>query len=399
MKKCVYCGKEIIEESKEHIIPNAIGGLYDSTDICCGKCNNGILSKIDNRFTSTFNAIVSNIPNMLKSHNTKSKPGYKGLAVCKGEIYEVVIKDGKVVSCPELAKKEKCNIGKFEFVILGYNFDVDNSSFKPGLCKIAFNYAIDNGIPFDSVSSGVSISKDNNNNIKDIQFKYTIIPFVPLNSLDKYIELETNTELYHNLILFSAGHKLWCYIDLFNTFQYYVLLSDKWDSKEIYKNYMQVVQKIDRTISPEEIYIRRPKDILIYADLYKVPSNIDVDSFKKSIIDKIRFSPNAIDMKEKISEKFSGYLNSKLLKYGTDREKLVEPFNNIRLYFDEKNNLIENNFRTIALIDANSNRVTSYPELVFYHLNSHYINPERYTYAKFERLEKFLFNNDNNDPS
>lgn len=29
-KKCVYCGKIIIKRSKEHIIQNAIVGLYES---------------------------------------------------------------------------------------------------------------------------------------------------------------------------------------------------------------------------------------------------------------------------------------------------------------------------------------------------------------------------------
>ena len=37
-EKCVYCGKVIVTRSKEHIIQNAIGGLYESEDICCDKC-------------------------------------------------------------------------------------------------------------------------------------------------------------------------------------------------------------------------------------------------------------------------------------------------------------------------------------------------------------------------
>ena len=31
--KCVYCGNIITKRSKEHIIQNAIGGLYESEDI------------------------------------------------------------------------------------------------------------------------------------------------------------------------------------------------------------------------------------------------------------------------------------------------------------------------------------------------------------------------------
>ena len=30
---CVYCGKVIEKESREHIIQNALGGLYEPADI------------------------------------------------------------------------------------------------------------------------------------------------------------------------------------------------------------------------------------------------------------------------------------------------------------------------------------------------------------------------------
>lgn len=42
---CVYCGKPIIKRSREHIIQNALGGLYESEDICCDECNNCVISK------------------------------------------------------------------------------------------------------------------------------------------------------------------------------------------------------------------------------------------------------------------------------------------------------------------------------------------------------------------
>lgn len=44
-ERCVYCGNKITKKSKEHIIQNAIGGLYESDEICCDICN-GFLSKI-----------------------------------------------------------------------------------------------------------------------------------------------------------------------------------------------------------------------------------------------------------------------------------------------------------------------------------------------------------------
>lgn len=46
-EKCVYCGKVIVTRSKEHIIQNAIGGLYESETLygdkyfkeACGSSN------------------------------------------------------------------------------------------------------------------------------------------------------------------------------------------------------------------------------------------------------------------------------------------------------------------------------------------------------------------------
>ena len=106
MRKCVYCGNEIIKESKEHIIQNALGRLYESTDICCEGCNNVISRKIDKGFTTTFNGILSKIPDMVKTNNKNSKTMYTGKALFDGKIYDVMIKNSKVVSCPKLSKEK-----------------------------------------------------------------------------------------------------------------------------------------------------------------------------------------------------------------------------------------------------------------------------------------------------
>lgn len=51
-KTCVYCGKPSEKGSREHIIQNALGGLYESENICCDNCNKNVISqKIDVPFT------------------------------------------------------------------------------------------------------------------------------------------------------------------------------------------------------------------------------------------------------------------------------------------------------------------------------------------------------------
>ena len=111
----------IEKESREHIIQNALGGLYESADICCNKCNNSIISKeIDAPFIRIFNPIISRIENMAKTNNKNSKPS------CRG--------------------KAKCDASKLEFEIIEHDFQYDKSSFEKGISKIAYNFAVDKGV-------------------------------------------------------------------------------------------------------------------------------------------------------------------------------------------------------------------------------------------------------------
>lgn len=394
LKKCVYCGAEIIKPSQEHIIQNAIGGLLESGDICCETCNNEVCSKIDAEFTSIFNAIISKIPNMEKSNNRKSKPKCTGKAICDGVLYDVIIKNGKVVACPDLSKKEKCSISQKNFEIVAYDFPISNRSFRDGFSKIALNFALSQGIEFEDISSGVDITKDKNNRVEKIRFNYPMFPFVPLNTVDEYLELEKEIELYHNLILFSQETNLWCYIDLFNTFQYYVLLSDKWHKPHIHKNYMQMIQRLNR--ENPEIYLRRTKDILLYADFYRVEPCWDVDKFKRRINEVVRLSSNKISMKDKISERFSGYLAYCIKKYGTEKESLIDPLS-VMLYFDEDDTSKENTFRTTTILDFEKREVASYPLSLMKLIEANKIDPKEYTFAKFERLNLLLLSLGNED--
>ena len=142
-----------------------------------------------------------------------------------------------------------------------YDFNIENNSFKNGIAKIAFNFAIEKGVDFEILRKGVEINKKNED-IEKISFKFPLIPFIALNPIDTYLELETNMEFYHNLILFSQENMLWCYVDLFNTFQYYVLLSEEWDNNiYISENYLQLLQKSDR--KNPQFYIRRPGSLTV----------------------------------------------------------------------------------------------------------------------------------------
>lgn len=394
-ENCVYCGKPIEKGSREHIIQNALGGLYESENICCDNCNKTVISqKIDVPFTKIFNPIITRIENFAKTNNTKSKPSCTGKAKYGSEIYEVIIKNGKVVSCPELSKKMKCDVSKLDFEILAYDFQLDNASFQSGIGKIAFNFALDKGIPLDVLSKGVEISKSGDV-VENIYFKFPVIPFVALNPLDKYLELETSMELYHNLILFSQGNMLWCYVDLFNTFQYYVLLSNEWeDEVHILETYLQLLQKLDRTIP--ELHIRKPKHILTYAMYFNVKPCMDLDVFRKRVKEAIEKESLKKDMADVVSAKLGmDYFKTDIVK-GMEMEEARSYYKkemgfhleSLLLYFDEDDRLKDDTFRQVTQISHNE--VVSYPLLINKLAQEGKVDIRWYTGKKFERLNSFL---------
>lgn len=386
-ENCVYCGKTITERSREHIIQNAIGGLFESEDICCPDCNNYISKYIDVPFTKIFNAIISRIENFTKTNNKKSKPSYTGKAIHNGKLYDVLMKAGKVVSCPELSKELKCDVSKLEWEIVAYDFPIENKPFKNGLSKIAFNFALERGIPADILKKGINI-KMLDDKMVDLSFLYPVIPFVPLNPIDRHIELNTDMELYHNLILFSQGKMLWCYIDLFNTFQYYVLLSDSWDENiSVHETYLQLLQKLDR--STPTLYIRKPKHILTYAMFYNIEPCMDLDEFKKRIEDAIKKEPLQKEMADIISAKMgSNYLTPEILTQ-SDIDKRDFYLKSLLLYSDENDRLNESNFRKVTLT-GNDFEIVSYPLFINMLVRKGEIDIQSYTFTKFDRLNKFL---------
>ncbi len=385
-QNCVYCGKEITTRSSEHVIQNALGGLYESEDICCPECNNYISRCIDAPFTKIFNPIIGKIDNFSKTNNPKSMPSCTGKVLYNNKIYNAFIKNGKVVGCPDLSRELKTDISKLPLQIVAYDFKLDNEIFHTGMAKIAFNYALDKGIDLDTLKHGLNIEKTAND-IQKISFTYPMIPFCPLNPVDYYIELETDFNLYHNMILFSQESTLWCYIDLFNTFQYYVLLSDNLSQGiNVYDNYAQTLQKIDRTEPELDIY--RPKDILIYAQQYGVEPCLDKAEFSRRIKNAIAKKSQKKALESIISDKMAAMPIDYSLRIAQDPKKLLPFAHSMRLYFDDNDKLRTENFRTITT-DVQG-YVVPYPYAINTVLRQDQTPLRSYTMSKFNRLTNFL---------
>lgn len=388
--ECLYCDNKILTESKEHIIQNALGGHLVSTEICCPKCNNSIQKLIDDEFTSIFAPITTRIHNLKKTSNTKGKPSTAAYGLYHGETYEIFIKGNTIVSCPQLSKKLKRNLTSEdinEIEIIGYKFDVENRSFINGICKIATNFAVMNKVPANNLKDKMTI-EISDDLLTGIEFKYPVIPFAALNHFDLLMETGMHIEtLYHHLILFNIGDLLWCYVDLFNTFQYYILLSDKWGGGHIYTSYCQKIEIIDRT--PPIVRVRKPKDILTYSQMYQVSPTTDIDTFKKSIADKIKKKPYECDINDIVKNNVN--ILSPILDFSDDKEMILEYLTDVSFYQNEDGDLNPRVFRRFSPFKTGEQRrFGSYPDMICALMNDNQNSIRKYTFSKFERLNQYL---------
>lgn len=388
--ECLYCSREILKESKEHVIHNALGGHLVSTEICCSQCNNAIQKLIDDDFTNIFAPITTRINNLKKSSNTKNKPSASAFGRYDGEIYEVVVKGDKIVSCPQLSKKLKRPLSADDrdaIEIVSYKFDLDNRIFINGISKIATNFALMNKIPFQNIQDRLSIQVEDGA-LKGIEFNYLIVPFTALNHFDWFLETATPIDaLYHHLILFNVGKYLWCYVDLFNTFQYYILLNDNWNEENIYIPYCQKIEKIDR--KTPTIRVRKPKDILTYSQIYQVKSTYDLDDLKKSIEDKIIKAPYECDINDLVKIHMNAL--EPILDFLEDKQKISDYLNDANFYQNEDGNLHSGIFRRFSpnFMPGNST-YASYPDLIYVLLKDDPDYIRKYTFGKLERLNQYL---------
>lgn len=387
---CIYCNKEITTRSSEHVIQNALGGLLESEDICCPECNNYISKYIDAPFTKTFNPIISRIDNFSKTNNTKSMPPCTGTVSYNGREYAANIKNGKVVSCPDLSRELRCDISKLPTApqIVSYNFDLQNTAFQTGMAKIAFNYAMSQNVDFKYLASGLVVDRTGNT-VNSIQYNYPVVPFFPLNPVDAFIEGTPAPTPFHNMILFSQRNELWCYVDLFNTFQYYVLLSDNVpNGKQVYANYTQTLQKLNRS-APVLDDLYDPKTVMIYAQQYGVEPTMDTAEFTRRVNNAVAGKSQKVAMSHIFGPRIARMpIIPMMLQMQGDTASMRLMYDSMHLYFN--NDVFqEKNFRTLTPC-INGNGIAAYPHETMRVAKENPDILKQYTTMKFNNLNNQL---------
>ena len=401
---CSICNEEITEKNRsiEHIIPNAIGGILKSDKLFCKSCNSNFGSKLDAAFVKNFSFINASVDirRDRKNSNT-SATGY--YFADNGKLIDCKIKKDTVSFIEDNKYK---SVKKNELPILLYNVNIDNESFKKGFEKIAFDYALYCGLKVENLEK--IFDKSLNKLIDDFYF----IPFVPLNIFDEKLEESTLYELKHILRLFSVENYLFCYIELFSTFQYYILLSDSYSGAEFYNDFCQKTSIKETEIN---FSIRRQKDILILAEQY----NLDLKKISKSCdndIDKIVKEVERLARNKYISENneisFENEINSLidaelLLKLKKDKNDFfafsrLYNFYTYVLYdselnqtdvFDDENiheRFIEKKKYKIVNYNLSKNVQEIYPIALYEKLADKTDFPKNYCFMKFGLLEKFI---------
>lgn len=172
--RCCICEKSIDENNKseEHIIHNAIGGILKSESIYCKECNSKYGSDMDKAFTEMFAPIIDGLD--MNFDRKTGKTSYEGILCDKeGNLYTTRFKNGKIVSMfDQNGKYKKWESEKYQKI--AFDFNLDNVSYKMGMAKIAFNYAVYSGIDANKLES---VFDDKN---KKLTNKPTVIPFIPM---------------------------------------------------------------------------------------------------------------------------------------------------------------------------------------------------------------------------
>lgn len=321
---CYLCGEKMVDRNEyqgnkdkfsskpkfihaEHVIQDALYGRLKSSTILCESCGSQLSTEVDANFCKIFQSISEQFSEILAptEKNKNYQPSLKGMVKLKnGQTIPVYIKGGVIYPIKpfyemplngevkvygekksaknylNLVKKELLqadyDVENLKYTIiselqdhieLGINFsegiDDFNHKFKMGFIKIATGFAIMNGIDRAEVPNTI----DTVNN----KLKYTphIVPYAPCEVFEmiydqQRIALEPEYP-NHTLILyvddFGEYKKLVCYIDLFSTFAYYVVLNDNYNGKDVHAVFQQSITKLEK---PEiNIMHQRPKRLLI----------------------------------------------------------------------------------------------------------------------------------------
>ncbi len=323
--RCYICNKELVENVTstdqcqahgEHIIHNGIRGKLISSQILCKRCGSKY-SKEDSSFCKIFAPFIAalkdrlissdhgkdvpkTLPGSLFNNMTNTPYGLSRLVNVRNGVVTPVVPYHEIDGDKITVYAEKHRIDQYVNLLakqlkaegkdiashivekvtdihdkgyLAYFFSNGNATFnddfKKGVVKIAAEYALHCGVPREQLTEVLTISEDGKATFNCMNNK--IFPFIPTSLFD--VLYEDYRYFYeegypsHTLRLFSTHYDngtaaLYCYLDLFSTFQFYVMLNGHYNGDEVNETYAQRLLKKEKPNVSEcdpsdlDIYIR-----------------------------------------------------------------------------------------------------------------------------------------------
>jgi hypothetical protein len=300
MKYCYLCGSELFGKNitKEHIIPNAIGGKLKSTNLICRTCNSKLGEKIDSAFSEQCTLFCNmlniqrdrGIPKSIKTSNSEGKEyilhpdGRRTLVKPEIKIeengnetrFKISAKDMKNVRSileslkekyPQIdvnsilkeAKKEK------EYSDQWHNFQqlkLGGVNAFRSICKTAANLYILKG----NSSEHISQAKDFIN-IGDMK-KNCVNFYYP----EKPIILKNNDEILHSIIIVGSSSEkiLYAYAEFFNMLKFLVVLNNNYNGSDlVYSYFFDLLMRVE--VSKDCELSLRKEQVMSCIDCKKMP--------------------------------------------------------------------------------------------------------------------------------
>lgn len=289
-------GKEPLDparESLEHIIPNAIGGKLKSKNILSHAGNQKLNDEIDKEFVKIFASFTSRLsvnkdrkttPTMSAFHidhgvkvsfkdgkyfpsspyyDEKSKTIYAYPLKNAENFKKRLIKDGVLSDQDEIELADDM-AGKIEIP-----FGLGNLNFKQGMAKIAIGYASLNGIAREQLDEVLDVESNS------ISKQISLIPSFPTSKSEDYFERNIVASPHypcHTLTLCGHEGMLYCHIELFNAFQWYVVLSFEYKGEDIFQTHTYDLLN-DQEVSREDYIasVELPPDLPPIKKFRKLP--------------------------------------------------------------------------------------------------------------------------------
>lgn len=382
--KCYSCNRTICEKEQvsegeckahdEHIIPAAIGGHLTSRTILCKDCGNEQGKKSDSGFTGLFRSFVELLrsTNNLRSFDHKSKDSIKvdGILEQNGELpKKIKYQDGKVmplrpfyeIDCgrktihlygdkngiKNARKKAEMDLRKEGKDMADYKEEIHkdmsgtglwslffsegvhdfNERFKSGMLKIAVEYALHNGISPELIN--IALIRNEYGGFDFNDKKGLVIPFFPLTKVDRWYEekidnLDKNYP-FHAMRLFSCGTELYCYVELFSTFKYFVVLSDKYSGDPVDVAYAEPLLKEDIPYTYQELDRFDYKDLVLFFQDENIDRGawnrvVEAENRSEVLMELLEKRPKKFDYLQSITRIYNRYYQVEILSFCKDSE-------------------------------------------------------------------------------